>query len=130
MPFELNDIGQYSAFIISQFGCISAPSTVNPTIANLYNFNEFEFPNVITANDDGINDILDLHSYFQTCDKYKIYIFNRWGNLIYEQTETSSQFIGDTQNGKELIEGVYFYKMDYESPLDSGTKTGFIHVVK
>ncbi len=130
MPFELNDIGQYSAFIISQFGCISAPSTVNPTIANLYNFNEFEFPNVITANDDGINDILDLHSYFQTCDKYKIYIFNRWGNLIYEQTETSSQFLGDTQNEKELVEGVYFYKMDYESPLDSGTKNGFIHVVK
>ena len=130
MPFELNDIGQYSAFIISQFGCISAPSSVNPTIVNLYNFNEFEFPNVITANDDGINDILDLHAYFQTCDKYKIYIFNRWGHLIYEQTETSSQFMGETQKGKELEEGVYFYKMEYESPLDSGTKNGFIHVVK
>jgi gliding motility-associated-like protein len=95
-----------------------------------YGFDDFIMPNVITANDDGINDILDLHSYFQTCDKYKIYIFNRWGHLIYEQTETSSQFMGDTQNGKELIEGVYFYKMDYESPLDSGTKNGFIHVVK
>jgi gliding motility-associated-like protein len=130
MPFELNDIGQYSAFIISQYGCVSAPSTVNPTIVNLYNFNEFEFPNVITANNDGINDILDLHAYFQTCDKYKIYIFNRWGHLIYEQTETSSQFMGDTQKGKELEEGVYFYKMEYESPLDSGTKNGFIHVVK
>ncbi len=130
MPFELNDIGQYSAFIVSQYGCISAPSTVNPTIVNLYNFNEFEFPNVITANNDGINDILDLHAYFQTCDKYKIYIFNRWGHLIYEQTETSSQFMGDTQEGKELKEGVYFYKMEYESPLDSGTKNGFIHVVK
>ena len=130
MPFELNDIGEYSAFIISQYGCISAPSTVNPTIVNLYNFNEFEFPNVITANNDGINDILDLHAYFQTCDKYKIYIFNRWGHLIYEQTETSSQFMGDTQKGKELEEGVYFYKMEYESPLDSGTKNGFIHVVK
>jgi gliding motility-associated-like protein len=130
MPFELNNIGQYSAFIVSQFGCISAPSSVNPTIVNLYNFDEFEFPNVITANNDGINDILDLHAYFQTCDKYKIYIFNRWGNLIYEQTETSSQFLGDTQNGKELEEGVYFYKMEYESPLDNGTKNGFIHVVK
>lgn len=130
MPFELNDIGQYSAFIVSQYGCISAPSEVNPTIVNLYNFNEFEFPNVITANNDGVNDILDLHAYFQTCDKYKIFIFNRWGHLIYEQTETSSQFMGDTQNGKELEEGVYFYKMEYESPLDSGTKNGFIHIVK
>ena len=129
-PFELNEIGLYSAFIISQFGCISALSYVTPNILNLYNFNEFDFPNVITANDDGINDVLDLNSYFQTCDKYKIYIFNRWGNLIYEQTETSSQFMGDTQKGKELIEGVYFYKMEYESPLDSGTKNGFIHVVK
>lgn len=130
MPFELNDIGEYSAFIISQYGCVSPPSTVNPTIVNLYNFDEFEFPNVITANNDGINDVLDLHAYFQTCDKYKIYIFNRWGHLIYEQTESSSQFMGDTKDGKELEEGVYFYKMEYESPLDSGTKNGFIHVVK
>jgi gliding motility-associated-like protein len=130
IPFELTDIGQYSAFIISQYGCISASSSVNPTIVNLYNFDEFEFPNVITANNDGINDILDLHAYFQTCDKYKIHIFNRWGHLVYEQTETSSQFMGDTQEGKELEEGVYFYKMEYESPLDSGTKNGFIHVVK
>lgn len=130
MPFELNDIGEYSAFIVSQFGCISPINYVSTTIVNLYNFNEFEFPNVITANNDGINDVLDLHAYFQTCDKYKIYIFNRWGNLVYEQTDTSTQFIGDTQNGNNLEEGVYFYKMEYESPLDSGTKNGFIHIVK
>jgi len=130
IPFGLKDIGQYSAYITSQYGCISEPANITATIVNLYNFDEFEFPNVITANNDGINDVLDLHSYFQTCDKYKIYIFNRWGHLLFTQTETSAQFMGNTDKGEELIEGVYFYKLEYESPLDKGVKQGFIHVVK
>ena len=130
MPFEINQIGTYSAFITSQFGCISAPSNVGTSILNIYGFNDFAMPNVITANNDGINDVLDLQSYFQTCDKYKIYILNRWGHVVFEQDETSSQFMGDNKNGEELVEGVYFYKLEYQSPLDKGVKSGFIHVVK
>ncbi len=130
IPFEINQMGTYSAFITSQYGCVSSPTDVAAAIANIYGFNDFEMPNVLTANKDGINDTLDLQSYFQTCDKYKLTIVNRWGNVVYEQTETSSQFMGDTMNGKEVEEGVYFYKLEYESPLDKGVKHGFIHIVK
>ncbi|NBR14147.1 MAG: PKD domain-containing protein [Crocinitomicaceae bacterium] len=130
MPFEISQLGTYSAFIASQYGCISEPSTVGTAIQNVYGFDDFIMPNVITANDDGINDVLDLQSYFQSCDKYKIYILNRWGHVVFEQDENSSQFIGDNKNGEELVEGVYFYKLEYESPLDKGVKSGFIHVVK
>jgi gliding motility-associated-like protein len=131
MPFQLEDIGIYSAFITSQFGCISAPASIPTSITNIYDFNQFEFPNVITANDDGINDVLDLSTYFKTCDEYTLYIFNRWGNLVFEQTKSSAQFRGDTESDKQLNEGVYFYKLVVDA-IDGNEqiKSGFIHVIK
>jgi len=129
-PLEIPDMGDYSAYIVSQYGCVSPPSTIVASIANIYGFNDFPFPNVITANNDGINDDLNIVSYFQTCDIFKITIVNRWGNVIYVQDNNTADFRGDTQEGKELKEGVYFYKLEYKSPLDEGVKHGFIHVVK
>jgi gliding motility-associated-like protein len=130
MPFNMSDIGTYSAYITSQNGCISGPSTVLASILNIYSFEDFEFPNVITANGDGINDSLDINNYFKTCDEYTLYIFNRWGNLVFEQTKNSNQFVGDTENDKELVEGVYFYKMVINAIDGNQIKSGFIHIVK
>ncbi len=129
-PLEIADMGEYSAYIVSQYGCVSSPSTVSASIANIYGFDDFLFPNVITANNDGINDDLNVQAYFQTCDIFKITIVNRWGNVVYVQDNNTADFRGDTQEGKELKEGVYFYKLEYKSPLDEGVKHGFIHVVK
>ena len=54
-----------------------------------------------------------------------------WGNIVFEQTKTSSQFRGDTENDKELKEGVYFYKMEIDTISgEKRVKQGFIHVVK
>jgi gliding motility-associated-like protein len=131
MPFDMEDLGVYSAFITSQYGCVSPPSFVPTNIINIYDFNQFEFPNVITANNDGINDVLDLNSHFKTCDEYTLYIFNRWGNLVFEQSKNSAQFRGETENNNELNEGVYFYKMVINA-IDGKEqiKSGFIHIVK
>ncbi len=130
MPFNMSDIGIYSAYITSQYGCVSGPTSVPTSILNIYSFDDFEFPNVITANGDGINDTLDINNYFKTCDEYTLYIFNRWGNLVHEQTKGSSQFTGETENNKELVEGVYFYKMVINAIDGDQIKSGFIHVVK
>lgn len=130
MPFNISDLGNYSAFITSQYGCVSANSSVGTQIINIYTFDDFDFPNVITANNDGTNDVLDINGYFKTCDEYTMYIFNRWGNLVFEQTKNSSQFKGDTEDNKELIEGVYFYRMDIQSIDGSKTKSGYLHIIK
>lgn len=131
MPLEINQMGTYSAYIISEFGCQSLPNSVSASIANIYGFNDFPFPNVITANGDGINDELNLNSYFQTCDEYTITFMNRWGNVVFIQTNTSTDYFdGETLEDKELKEGVYFYKLEFKSPLNSGIKHGFVHIVK
>lgn len=130
MPFNISDLGNYSAYVTSQFGCASTLSSVGTQIINIYTFDDFDFPNVITANNDGTNDVLDINGYFKTCDEYTLYIFNRWGNLVFEQTKNSSQFKGDTEDNKELIEGAYFYRMDIKSIDGSKTKSGYLHIVK
>ncbi|MBU3659958.1 MAG: PKD domain-containing protein [Flavobacteriales bacterium] len=132
-PFQINQMGVYSASIVSQFGCPSAVSSIPASILNIYSFDDFNFPNVITPNNDGLNDEFNILNYFQTCDDFTITIFNRWGNLVFEQTQDDTTgFSGKTQSGSDLEEGVYFYKLIFYSGGDQkeGEKTGFIHIVR
>jgi len=131
MPIDIDQMGFYSAFITSQYGCISDTANVFASILHIYGFDDFEFPNIITANNDGINDELNLYEHFKICEEYTLYIFNRWGNKVFEQTLYSPQFRGETMTGDVLEEGVYFYKLVVrDAEEDKSVKHGYIHVVK
>ncbi len=125
-PLDESGMGIYTAFVTSEYGCISDTSQIDATITYTMSFNDFDFPNVISANDDGTNDFLDLKSYFMTCDEFTLYIFNRWGNLVFEQGQNSAFFRGQDANGNDLEDGVYTYKLIFENY----EKHGFIHVVR
>jgi gliding motility-associated-like protein len=132
-PFQINQIGIYSASVVSQFGCPSLESTIGTSIVNIYNFDDFKFPNVITPNNDGFNDEFNILNYFQTCDDFSISIFNRWGNLVFEQTQDDTTgFSGKSESGSDLEDGIYFYNLIFYSggDLKEGKKTGFIHIVR
>ena len=125
-PLDESGMGIYTAFVTSEYGCISDTSEIDATITYTMSFNDFDFPNVISANDDGSNDFLDLKSYFMTCDEFTLYIFNRWGNLVFEQGQNTAFFRGQDANGNDLEDGVYTYKLIFENY----EKHGFIHVVR
>ena len=125
-PLDESGMGIYTAFVTSEYGCISDTSQIDATITYIMSFNDFDFPNVISANDDGTNDFLDLKSYFMTCDEFTLYIFNRWGNLVFEQGQNTAFFRGQDANGNDLEDGVYTYKLIFENY----EKHGFIHVVR
>ena len=125
-PLDESGMGIYTAFVTSEYGCISDTSQIDATITYTMSFNDFDFPNVISANDDGKNDYLDLKSYFMTCDEFTLYIFNRWGNLVFEQGQNTAFFRGQDANGNDLEDGVYTYKLIFENY----EKHGFIHVVR
>jgi hypothetical protein len=61
-----------------------------------------------------------------TCDEFTLYIFNRWGNLVFEQGQNTAFFRGQDANGNDLEDGVYSYKLIFENY----EKHGFIHVVR
>lgn len=64
---------------------------------------EFNFPNIITPNNDGINDFLDL-SFIK--GNWKASVINRWGNVICDLNSSNS--IWNLNNSEEVIDGVYF----------------------
>jgi len=95
-------------------------------IINIYSFDDFEFPNVLTPNNDNSNDVFDLEGYFKTCNAYEMMYFDRWGNMVYSHKENETPFAGNSLDGSELMQGVYFYKLTYED----GMKQGFIHLIR
>jgi gliding motility-associated-like protein len=123
--FDIEDIGIYSSTVTVN-GCESPISSIDLSILKIFTFDDFEFPNVITPNGDGINDNLDLENYFETCQEFTFNVFNRWGNLVYQQSNTGAPFGGLTLDTATLVDGVYLYKLSYEK----GEKNGFIHVIR
>jgi gliding motility-associated-like protein len=66
-------------------------------------------PNVFTPNQDGVNDEFFIETSFT--QSIKLFILNRWGEVVFETTSLNSKWNGDI-NGKEATDGVYFYKYE------------------
>ena len=73
-----------------------------PTIGE----SKLSFPNAFSPNGDGINDIYKAKEH-QSLVEFHAYIFNRWGQKLYEWTDPDSGWDG-THNGKDVSDGVYF----------------------
>jgi gliding motility-associated-like protein len=87
---------------------------------------QLNIPNVITANSDGINDILQINPLFQNCSTFELLIHNRWGHLVFKSTSSDVFFSGNDLDGNVLQEGVYFYYLKTEI----GDKQGAISIIK
>ncbi len=74
-------------------------------------------PNVITPNEDGMNDYLKIPC-VENHPKSSLKVFNRWGDMVHE-TETYKNDWAGTYNGNPLPNGTYFYllRMDDEDPM-------------
>jgi gliding motility-associated-like protein len=75
--------------------------------------------NVITANNDQVNDKV---SFFHYCGfPVQILIVNRWGQKVFESTNPLEEWKGQDMGGQLLEEGVYFWSVQYED------ETGEVH---
>jgi gliding motility-associated-like protein len=59
---------------------------------------------------DGINDCFTISSSTDTLNCYGLYIYNRWGELLYDGTTDGSCWNGAVRNkGGSASPGVYFF---------------------
>lgn len=95
----------YVSLYVSESGDTDAQlvSTITITISNSI----LEMPNAFSPNGDGINDIYMAKSNHQSIIDFHAYIFNRWGQKLYEWTDIDGGWDG-TYNGKQVADGVYF----------------------
>ena len=89
----------------------------------------FIITNVLTPNEDGINDYVWITS--SLADKIEAKVYNRWGFSVWEGIGTDLRFSGKTTAGVDLEAGTYYYviKADYG---DLGIKefTGYITLIR
>tara|TARA_Y100001978_G_C23702839_1_gene442401 strand:- start:4228 stop:8010 length:3783 start_codon:yes stop_codon:yes gene_type:complete len=88
-------------------------------------------PNVFTPNGDGVNDLFELP--FDGFKSFDIFILNRWGNVMWNQTNQTGVHLWDgTDNGGEkCVDGVYYYQLQGE--MYGGTlidQHGFVTVIE
>ncbi len=73
------------------------------------NCGDFFIPNVFSPNDDGLNDVINVHG--RCISTFNLQIFNRWGEKVFETTTLENSWDG-TFRGKKMDTGVFVYKAD------------------
>jgi len=96
---------------------------VNPVF--FFDVNMTEWPNVITVNADGVNDLFEPLVDDQNCLIYDLIILNRWGQVVYNGNQNANKFNGKNTSGEALESGIYFYRVVYPQM----EKSGFLHLV-
>ena len=66
-----------------------------------------EMPNAFSPNGDGVNDIYKAKENHKSIVEFHAYIFNRWGQKIYDWTDINGGWDG-TWNGKDVKDGTYY----------------------
>lgn len=95
-------------------------NAVGMNIDNLY------IPNIITPNNDGVNDDWILQHGDPNIPQVGIEIYNQWGELIYQNENYHGEWHGQTHCNKQVSEGVYFYRVTLPP---NQQKTGCIYVM-
>ena len=86
---------------------------------------EVEAFNIITPNGDGQNDTWQIDNLSGT---YKIRVFTKTGQLVFESEDYNIDTWDGTKDGQELPEGVYYYAISFEEVND--VKTGYVTLIK
>ncbi len=75
--------------------------------------NAIELPNTFTPDGDGVNDLFKPIVHDGIKD-YQLFIYNRWGQLVYTHPKALAYgWDGRNNNGEMLSEGTYFCVLNY-----------------
>lgn len=120
--------GCYAITAVDSFGNESAKSQK----ICVDNCPEYELPNVITINGDGVNDLFKpiKNKFIKDID---LKIYNRWGTLVFETTDPKINWDGKVIQSKlQCTEGTYFYVCQVNEIRVTGIKErylkGFIQI--
>lgn len=127
-PQTITKRGRYFIRATNEFGC-SIIKAVNAVIIPppeplVY------VPNAFTPNNDGLNDLFKIKIIGET-SIIQLRIFNRWGQLVYDDPNLNHQWNGKLK-GIELPAGVYVWTLGgldkyYKKPF---TKKGLVTLVR
>lgn len=101
-----------SLTVTDAFGCTNI---INRSII-IYETSVVYVPNSFTPNNDGKNDVFIPTFYNVSAENYKMIIYNRWGEEIFETTDISEGWDGSV-NGKPVLTNTVFVYLLYYADL-------------
>ncbi|WP_299124147.1 gliding motility-associated C-terminal domain-containing protein [uncultured Winogradskyella sp.] len=109
----LEDGQTYYASIQSENGCEST-IRLEVTVSLIECIGDLLIPDGFSPNGDSINDVFDILFLDDLYPKFKLSIYNRYGNILYEGDINSPKWDGTWKNNDTLLPvGVYFYILEF-----------------
>ncbi len=133
--------GDYNVmfYISTAYGC---KSSIKHTVIVEQ---DLEFPNIITPNGDGVNDVFAIKNLNTSInpedpDEYRtntLHIYDRWGKKVYE-TENYDTYMKDEQlfvgkkafAGEKLQDGQYYFSFYYKGKIKTVKYSGSLIIVR
>lgn len=107
--------GEAKVYVRDAYNCV--PVEVNITVPNLIN--------IITPNDDGINDFVD-YSALANKQNLEIAIFDRYGYKMFQADKTNGyKWAGTTNGHKKVPTGNYWYSVSWNENNKNSTPIKF-----
>lgn len=129
---------------ITDYEATSTPQEIYIRVNNEFCYSLFPFSllikncppkiyNLVTANNDGANDTFYIEGLRDIFVNFKLEIYNRWGNLIWEGNNQTPDWNGFATKGPRIMgdkvtPGTYYYILNLNDPDYTKALTGFIHV--
>lgn len=85
-------------------------------------------PNVFSPNGDGINDVFRILG--GGFEEFKLSIYNRWGELMFETDNVNIGWDGRTSAGLEASPGTYYFILVAKSKSKDYSTTGYLTLLK
>jgi gliding motility-associated-like protein len=108
--FTISQPGTYGAQVVDRNGCAGSDQ-INVTYIKCI---PIQIPSAFTPNKDGKNDVF-RPLIGAPVTNYKMQIWNRWGQLMFETRDYSKGWNGDLQ-GEQQQNGVYIYFFSFTDP--------------
>jgi len=121
---EANDSGWYVVVVTNGYGC----SNYDSIYVTLVECN-ISVPNIITPNNDGINDSFTVDDTYM--ESILVIIYDRWGKMVYKWSNKSSSWNGkNIFTGLPVSDGTYFYVIEgVRIDKTFSKQAGFIQVI-
>ncbi|HYG52971.1 MAG TPA: PKD domain-containing protein [Flavobacteriales bacterium] len=122
--YTTTDTFNVMQIVTNNYGC--SDTAIHPIV--IIEEPAFYAPNAVTPDGDGLNEVFQPMAYGLT--DYHLYIFNRWGELLFETTDITQPW-DCTYKGQVVKQDVYVWKVKLHTIRgDAREHTGHVTVLK
>jgi len=131
--WTMNKSGVYQIALTGDSGSICPSTYVLSADFPLSDLSDLVIPNVFTPGRDGFNDCFQIAGVDQDCYAFEMEIYNRWGDLIYENRDLADCWRGESRyTHRAYPSGTFFarYKITNKSTGEEHLISGTITLIR